>query len=230
MTEYPQINQVNENTLIIYFNGTIEIGTPSQISSLVKAIKKWPDAEIIDVTPSYTSLLINYNPLISNYEQIHAKLIQSLVDCKTDKTANQSQLIEIPVYYSTESGLDLEDTANLIGVSIETLIELHSQPEYTVFALGFMPGFAFMGIIEPQLVLPRLSTPRTTVPPGSVAIAEKQTAIYPDSTPGGWRLLGRSPMTLFDSKLNPPQPYQIGDRVKFTPITRESYLALGGEL
>ncbi len=226
----PKINQVNENTLIIYFGDGIDTDLPAQIAALIRQIKQWPDDQIIDVTPSYTSLLISFSPLSLDYNEIKAKLLQSINDCQNEKITSSSKLVEIPVYYSPESGLDLEDTAALIGISIDKLIELHQKPEYTVFALGFMPGFAFMGIIEPPLVLPRLSTPRTQVPPGSVAIAEKQTAVYPESTPGGWRLLGRSPMKLFDPELKPPQPYQIGDRVKFKPIDKESYLALGGEL
>ena len=118
----------------------------------------------------------------------------------------------------------------MIGVSVDELIKLHCEPDYLVFALGFMPGFAFMGILNDKLILPRLSTPRTRVPPGSVAIAEKQTAVYPESTPGGWRLLGKSPTTLFDQDKNPPQPYQIGDRVRFKPVSKQRYLSLGGKL
>lgn len=230
MFEFPKIQSVNENTFIIYFTQDFDIKMPAQIAAIIEQLKSWPDALITDVTPSYTSLLVNYNFMLISSDEMRLKLDDAVRTTAQPEAQKQSQLIEIPVYYSPESGLDLVDTAKLIGISAEELIELHSEPEYLVFALGFMPGFAFMGILNQKLILPRLSTPRTAVPAGSVAIAEKQTAVYPESTPGGWRLLGKSPATLFDVNNNPPQPYQIGDRVKFRPISKTQYLSAGGKL
>ena len=230
MSDFPQINQVNENTFIIYFTRDFDINMPAYIAAIIEQIKAWPEDFVTDLTPSYTSLLVNFNLLLVSSDEIQQKLLTVIQKAGHTGTDRQSRLVEIPVYYSPESGLDLIDTAKLIDVSVEELIKLHSDPDYLVFALGFMPGFAFMGILNDKLILPRLSTPRTRVPAGSVAIAEKQTAVYPETTPGGWRLLGKSPATLFDPEKNPPQPYQIGDRVKFKPISKQQYLSLGGQL
>lgn len=230
MLNFPYVKQVNESNLIVYFSDEINIQLPTQIASIVNHLNTWKDGTIIDLTPSYTSLLIGFNPALITASRLLEKITAVVEKTRNNIKNIETRLVEIPAYYSTESGLDLKDTAALISVSVEELIELHSQPEYTVFALGFMPGFAFMGVVPEILILPRLSTPRTHVPPGSVAIAEKQTGVYTDTSPGGWRLLGRSPMKFFDLNLNPPQPYQIGDRVKFKPISKQEYLDLGGEL
>jgi KipI family sensor histidine kinase inhibitor len=230
MSDFPVIQPVNENPFNIYFTKDFDITMPAQIAAIIEELKSWQDKLITDVTPSYTSLLVSYNFLLISADEMRQKLtvvVQTATQTATDK---HGQCVELPVYYSPQSGLDLVDTANKIGISVEELIELHSKPEYLVFALGFMPGFAFMGILNDRLILPRLSTPRKAVPAGSVAIAEKQTAVYPEPTPGGWRLLGKSPACLFDVNNNPTQPYQIGDRVKFRPISKEEFLSLGGKL
>ncbi len=230
MSEFPQINQVNENSFIIYFTDDFDIQMPAYIASVIHQIDTWPVNMITDLTPSYTSLLVTFNVLLISSDKIRQKLSKVIHNTACKDIKSRGKLVEIPVYYSPESGLDLIDTAELIGVTVDELVALHSEPEYLVFALGFMPGFAFMGILNNKLILPRLSTPRTRVPAGSVAIAEKQTAVYPEPTPGGWRLLGKSPAKLFDQAKNPPQPYRIGDRVKFRPISKQQYLRLGGQL
>ena len=230
MPIFPIVRQVNESNLIVYFSDEINIELPTQIARIVNNLSTWKNGTIIDLTPSYTSLLICFNPMLITASLLIEKVTVVIEQTQNNNTHVETRLVEIPAYYSAESGLDLEDTAALIGISTEELIELHSQSEYTVFALGFMPGFAFMGIVPEALILPRLSTPRTNVPAGSVAIAEKQTAVYTDTSPGGWRILGRSPMSFFDLNKNPPQPYQIGDKVKFKPISKQEYLDLGGEL
>ena len=230
MSDFPKLKAVNENTFIIYFTDEFDINMPAHIANIIKQLKSWPGNLVTDLTPSYTSLLVNFNVLRISSDEMQQKLDDVIRNGGQSDFQESSHRVEIPVYYSAESGLDLVHTAQTIGISVEEVIELHSQPEYLVFALGFMPGFAFMGILNDKLILPRLSTPRTAVPAGSVAIAEKQTAVYPKPTPGGWRLLGKSPAKLFDVNKSPPQPYQIGDRVKFKPITKQEYLSLGGQL
>ena len=229
MPDFPKIEIVNESNLVVYFSDEIELKLPTQIAFVVNQLNDWKDV-IIDLTPSYTSLLISFNPVLITAEALIDRVAPIIQHSDKSLSTVNTRLIEIPVYYSPESGLDLEDTAASIDASVEEVIRLHSDAEYAVFALGFMPGFAFMGIVDERLRLPRLDTPRTKVPKGSVAITEKQTAVYPEETPGGWRLLGRSPMKLFDPKNDPPQPYQIGDRIKFQPISREQYFQMGGEL
>jgi KipI family sensor histidine kinase inhibitor len=138
--------------------------------------------------------------------------------------------IVLPVYYSTESGADLEHLAEQAELSIADVIALHSGTEYRVYAIGFAPGFAYLGHVDPRIAAPRLPTPRQKVPRGSVAIADRQTAVYPAASPGGWNLIGNCPQRLFDPHAKPVMPVAVGDRVRFEAITRERFLARGGEL
>ena len=138
--------------------------------------------------------------------------------------------VELPVWYAEESGQDLTVVAEHSGLSVQAVIELHSGNQYTAFATGFSPGFCYLGNISEQLDMPRLQTPRRAVPAGSVAIADRQTAVYPAVSPGGWHLLGRCPLPLFDLEQSPPGLIAVGDQVSFKPITRDEFLSLGGTL
>jgi KipI family sensor histidine kinase inhibitor len=146
------------------------------------------------------------------------------------QSSDSGQLVEIPVYYHPESGEDLERLASDAGLSWEAAAELHSNTEYRVYAIGFAPGFAYLGDVDPRIAAPRLATPRSSVPRGAVAIADRQTAVYPASSPGGWNLIGRSPLRMFDPDAKPPMPVSVGDRVRFVPIDREAFLSAGGQL
>ncbi len=138
--------------------------------------------------------------------------------------------MSLPVYYSTESGPDLQALADGAGLTIEQVIAIHQQTEYRVYAIGFAPGFAYLGEVDPRIAAPRLATPRQKVPRGAVAIADRQTAVYPAQSPGGWNLIGLCPQRMFDPNANPTMPVQVGDRVRFEAIDKHIFLALGGEL
>ena len=138
--------------------------------------------------------------------------------------------MELPVYYSPESGPDLQSLSKLVGLSTREIIELHQSIDYRVYAMGFAPGFAYLGEIDSRIAAPRLQTPRLKVPAGSVAIADRQTAVYPCQSPGGWNLIGLCPETMFDMAKTPPTPIKVGDRVRFQQVTRREYMALGGEI
>jgi inhibitor of KinA len=135
-------------------------------------------------------------------------------------------LVEIPVCYGGEFGPDLQDVADSHGLTAERAIELHASTTYTVYFLGFAPGFAYLGEVAEELVTPRLATPRKSVPAGSVGIAGSQTGVYPISTPGGWRLLGRTPVAMFRPERAEMSLLSIGDRVRFSPISREQFAEL----
>ena len=136
----------------------------------------------------------------------------------------------LPVYYHPEAGEDLEALAERAGMSIDDVIALHSGGEYRVYAIGFAPGYAYLGEVDSRIAAPRLSTPRQKVPRGAVAIADRQTAVYPAPSPGGWNLIGRCPVRMFDPDRDPIMPVSVGDRVRFEPIDRARFLELGGEL
>jgi KipI family sensor histidine kinase inhibitor len=173
--------------------------------------------------------LIIYDPLQTDHLSVSHRVraaLQSLQAADMDA----GRTVILPVYYAPESGEDLEALAANAGLSIEEVIALHSGSEYRVYAIGFAPGFAYLGQVDERIAAPRLATPRQKVPRGAVAIADRQTAVYPATSPGGWNLIGRCPTRMFDPDASPTMPVNVGDRVRFEPINREQFLTLGGEL
>jgi KipI family sensor histidine kinase inhibitor len=156
--------------------------------------------------------------------------LRLLLEGLESQPLSPGRLVELPAWYAPETGADLAALAARAGISTGELIRVHSETEYRVYAIGFAPGFAYLGEVDARIAAPRLQTPRAQVPRGSIGIADRQTAVYPAASPGGWNLIGRCPLRLFDPAATPCMPLAVGDRVRFSPIDREQYLALGGEL
>ena len=171
---------------------------------------------IIETVPAYCTVLVHYDSLTTTYNEIKNQIEEklALID---DATHRPSRRLKIPVLYGNASGLDFETVATTLALSPSELIRLHSEREYTVYMMGFTPGFPYLGILNEKLTLPRMSTPRTRVPAGSVAIAGSQTGIYPIDSPGGWHILGWTPLKLFDPLSESPFLFTPGDVVKFVP-------------
>jgi inhibitor of KinA len=170
-------------------------------------------------------VLVKFDPRKWRHEQLEEILKQYLGRLE-DVTLPEPRQVEIPVCYGGEYGPDLTDVSEMHGMTPAQVIELHSSTTYVVYFLGFVPGFAYLGELPEALVTPRLATPRRRVPPGSVAIAGRQTGVYPVATPGGWRLLGRTPISMFRPDQEGFSLLSIGDRVRFTPISQEQFAAL----
>lgn len=185
-------------------------------------------AALVDLVPSYTTLMLHYDLTRLDDAQARALCEHALKDLQPS-TADSGRELSLPVWYHPSVGPDLEPLARQRGLRVDALIALHSGRAYSVFALGFAPGFAFMGLVDPRLASPRLATPRQAVAAGSVGIAERQTAIYPAVSPGGWNLVGRSPARLFDPSLEGFSLLRPGDRVRFEPVQRDEFLRLGGD-
>lgn len=183
---------------------------------------------LIDLVPSYTTLMLHYDLRRIGSAQARALIEQALHDLQPVAEGG-GRRHEIPVWYHPQVGPELNLLAARSGLSVSEIIELHSGQDYQVFALGFAPGFAYMGLVDPRLASPRLDTPRKRVPQGSVALAERQTATYPQASPGGWNVLGRTPTALFDRTLDGYSLLQPGDRVRFVPISHDQFLRLGGD-
>lgn len=204
-----------------------------QLLQLGDAVQSQLGEAITDAVIGYTTLTLFFDPSVTTREHVIAALGRCADKLSLDDNDNQpvtSQLITLPVYYGTDSGEDLLPLARLSGLSIDEVIALHSGCDYTAYATGFAPGFCYLGEIPESIAAPRLSSPRRYVPAGSVAIADRQTAVYPRPSPGGWRLIGRCPLPLFDASQTPPNRIQVGDRVRFEPISRTQFLELGGSL
>jgi KipI family sensor histidine kinase inhibitor len=200
-----------------------------RINALSECLRMQLGAQLIDRVPGWTSLLLHYDLLRCNHQQLLAQLTPVLdVWLQTPAPpAVNAPLLELPVWYA---GADLACVAQACDLTVAQVIDLHSAVEYRVGVIGFAPGFAYLGELDARLALPRRATPRSQVPAGSLAIAERQTAIYPQASPGGWHLLGRCPWPLFDLQQRPPCRLAVGDRVRFIPIDQPSYLAAGGTL
>lgn len=227
-TEYPKIVIASESSSIVYFSERPCSQTSDQIAYTAKALKAKLGEDLIDLVPSYHSLLVIYNPLIFDYQDIEKEIRDALKKWTPNHHYKKTKTIEIPVYYSLESGPDLQRLAKHSGLTIDEIIAIHQQTKYTVYAMGFAPGFAYLGEVDKRIAMPRLSTPRKRVPQGAVAIADRQTAIYPSPSPGGWNLIGLCPIRLFDANQQPHSPVEVGDQLSFKSIDRNEFIALGG--
>lgn len=232
-----RITPVNESCVLLSFAEEISVEQASRVASAAAAIQKAYASFIFDCVPAYTTLLIYFDRARVQGEKFCALLATTLAGWQREyeqqtNPGGGTNTVNIPVYYHPEVGLDLPLLAERKQRGIEEIIELHQQATYTVYSIGFAPGFAYMGNVDTRIAEPRLATPRPLVPKGSVGIADRQTGIYPQALPGGWNIVGRSPITLFsiDEKGNPQCPYKMGDRVRFFAITREQFLAQGGVL
>ncbi|WP_299312232.1 allophanate hydrolase subunit 1 [uncultured Halomonas sp.] len=185
---------------------------------------------LLDLVPSYTTLLVLFDPLALTPGEARARLEGLLAGLAPDERAEAGELHELPTWYDPSVGPDLHRVARHSGMGVEEVVACHAGRDYRVFALGFAPGFAFMGLLDERLEVPRLDTPRKRVPVNSVAIAGRQTAAYPAVTPGGWNLLGRTAARLFDRDREGFSLLRVGDRVRFVPVDRGTFESLGGDV
>ena len=200
---------------------------PVRIALLGERIQRTFGVAVTDLVAGWTSLLVHYDPLRLTLAELQAGLQPLLADWPgAAATTTGGRLHEVPTLYA---GPDLAEVAERCGLSEAEVIACHSGRDYQVGAIGFMPGFAFLGELDERLALPRRSTPRTAVPAGSLAIAERQTAVYPQATPGGWNLIGRCRWTVFDAQAEPPCRLAVGDRVRFVPVDEAAFHAQGGQ-
>lgn len=225
-----QLVQVNESALMITFGDRIDPELPHYIARLNHTISQQLGTAITDAIPSYTSLLLEYHPLKITARQLMTSVqsIQKQLEHSTERLP--SRTIILPVYYGAPVAPDLDSLARTHQLSPEEVIAIHSQQQYSVCAIGFAPGFAFLAAVDPLIATPRHPKPRRQIPAGSVGIADKQTAVYPNASPGGWQIIGNCPCSLFDPMAEPIMPFSVGDTVKFKPIDVEEYQSLGGKL
>jgi KipI family sensor histidine kinase inhibitor len=224
-----KIEIAGQNAFIIYFAEQTSAAVSAQIQAAVDNILTSMADSIVDLVPSYASLLVIFDLGRSDPFAIRQGLRAALANLDAVDGA-AGDLVTLPVYYSHESGPDLEVIAKRGNLSVEEVIDIHQQQEYRVYAIGFAPGFAYLGEVDERIAAPRLATPRQKVPRGAVAIADRQTAVYPAVSPGGWNLIGRCPTRMFDPASDPSMPVKVGDRIRFSAIERARFLELGGEL
>jgi inhibitor of KinA len=214
----------SDQALLVYLGEEIGAAAHERVVRLLRVLQSEPIKWLRNIQPAYCSLLITFDAAAVDHAEVQAKI--SELEKRAERLpAAKARLVEVPVCYGGEFGPDLEDVAAKHGLTAEKAVELHFARTYHAYFLGFAPGFAYLGDLAEEIVTPRLQTPRKEVAPGSVGIAGRQTAVYPFATPGGWRLIGRTPLEIFRKDREPMGLIAIGDQVKFRPITRAEFLA-----
>jgi inhibitor of KinA len=222
---YPQFQHASDQSLLVYFDQQISLTAHQQVRKLLKLLEQEPVAGIRNLNPAYCSILITFDALQLNHDVLQAALLRYF-DRLDAVPLPEGRELQIPTCYGGVFGPDLKEVAALHGMTPAQAIELHASVSYLVYFLGFLPGFAYLGELPEALATPRLDTPRRTTPPGSVGIAGNQTGVYPFDTPGGWRLIGRTPIAMFRPDRQAMSFLSIGDRVRFAPISSEQFAAL----
>lgn len=209
-------------SIVVEFENEISEKVNSKVRSMCLAIEKSMLTGIEEVIPTYRSLLVNYNPLEIRGDSLIEKL-KDIENRLEEIKIPKPKVVEIPTLYGDDFGPDLKFVANYNNLSIEEVIKIHSRGKYLIYMLGFTPGFPYLGGMSEKIATPRLENPRTRIPAGSVGIAGSQTGIYPVESPGGWRLIGKTPLKLFNPDHQPPFLLQAGDYLKFTAIDEEEF-------
>jgi KipI family sensor histidine kinase inhibitor len=215
---FPRFDPVGETGLLVTLGDTIEPVLNRRVHALARALSVCGLPGLGEAVPGYATLLIHYDPLAWEVDALREQTA-ALINRVGDETIDfQPRRVEIPVVYGGRYGPDLEFVAETHDLITAEVIARHSARDYPVYLIGFMPGFPYLGGLDPELATPRLETPRSCVPAGSVGIAGGQTGVYPFESPGGWRLIGRTPLRLVDWHKDPPFLLQPGDLVRFVPV------------
>lgn len=209
----------------MYLGDAIGLETHQHVLRLFRLLEARPIPGVRNLHPAYCSVMIVFDPVRQDHETVE-RILREYIGELDSAALPPPRTVEIPICYGNTYGPDLGDVAALHGISPERVVELHSSATYIVYFLGFVPGFAYLGGLPAEIATERLATPRKRVPAGSVAIGGDQTGIYPFETPGGWRLIGSTPFTIFDRESPAMSRLQMGDKVHFLSISPDQFLAL----
>ena len=220
--DHPKFLTMGDRSLLVELSAEISLEVNRRVRSLYYSLSHRKLNGIVELLPSYTSLLIVFDPLVVSISALRAVVTQML-DSPAEMRIPKPKTVEIPVVYGGDFGPDLDWVADYHRLSPAEVVRHHSATVYHVYMIGFTPGYPYMGEVPGEIVTPRRGTPRTHVPRGSVGIAQKQTGIYPVESPGGWQIIGRTPLLLFDPYGTPPTLLETGDVVTFYPIKKEAF-------
>lgn len=213
--DFPRIRAMGDAAVLVELGNVLDAALNARVHALARRIEH--ARGVTATVPGYTTLLVEYEPARCEYDALCHE-IENALEAVDALPVRETRVIEIPTRYGGEFGPDLEFVARHNGLTTREVIEIHARATYQVFMLGFAPGFPYLGIVDENIAAPRLETPRARVPAGSVGIAGRQTGIYPRVSPGGWRLIGRTDVKLFDPTREPPTLLRAGDHVKFVAV------------
>lgn len=220
--QFPRFLQAGEEGMVVEFGDEIDPEINLLVIRLEKELSQEKIEGIEETLPTYRSLFLSFDPLKISFQELKRRL-EGIIQFLETQNPVEGKLFRIPVVYGGEYGPDLKGVADWKGLSEEEVIEYHTSREYRVFMIGFTPGFPYLGVLPKEIAVPRLETPRLKVPKGSVGIAELQTGIYPLPSPGGWRIIGRTPLELFRPEMDPSFLLSPGDRVRFFSISPSEF-------
>jgi len=225
----PRYLCAGDTGLVVEFGNEISEDINRRVHDLARYVEERRLTGVVDLVPTYRSLLVTYDPLrttISELEQAVAALEAELGTVERPP----AKVVEIPTAYGGEFGPDLAFVAEHAKLHEDEVVRIHAGPDYLVYMMGFTAGFPYLGGMSPRIAAPRLKTPRTSIPAGSVGIAQQQTGIYPADSPGGWQIIGRTPVRIFDPACDPPVAVEAGNYVRFMPIEGSAYQAIEAQV
>lgn len=219
----PTISPVGDRAISIDFGQVIDPTINRHIRQTIERIKELQLEGIIELVPTYCALLVEYDAMLYSYSEICNIIEPTLEEGMTNTTNELVTVVEVPTVYGGEFGPDLSFVASHNHLSEGEVISIHSGTDYLVYMLGFIPGFTYLGGMDPRIATPRLSSPRTLIPAGSVGIAGEQTGTYPSDSPGGWQIIGRTPVTMYDMSKAQAALLKTGDYVRYVPIDESEF-------
>ena len=220
--EYPRILPTGDRALTVEFGNEIDEHINAKLMGLIKILSDQRIKGIEEFVPSFCAVLIHYNPAILSYTKM-VDIVNRALSVPVQEISHHKRTIKVPVCYDKKYGPDIEDVAAHAGISVDEVIRIHTSKPYLVYMLGFQPGFPYLGGLDERLHTPRLETPRIKLEAGSVGIGGGQTGLYPMESPGGWRIIGVTPVRCYNPDKARPIPYRAGDRIRFVPITTEEF-------
>lgn len=221
----PTIAPLGDAAAVVTFGNSIDPDTHQRVLAFAAHLDSSSLPAMVEHIPSFTTVTVTYDPLASSFADFAASLEAALGQVASGESPTEGEPVEIHVCYGGEFGPDLDFVAAHNDLTPDEVVEIHSGATYVVYMIGFVPGFPYLGGMSSRIGAPRLDAPRAAVPAGSVGIAGAQTGIYPIESPGGWRLIGRTPRCLFDPRATAPSLLRAGDRVRFVPVERAAYEA-----
>ena len=223
--EYPRILPVGDRALTVEFGNEINEKINAHLMGFINKLKELNIKGIEEMVPSFRAVLIHYNPGVHTYGEM-CDIIQHALSMKISDVNHKKRVVEVPVCYENGLGPDIEFVAKHAGLTVEEVIKIHSSNPYLIYMLGFQPGFPYLGGLDERIHTPRLEKPRIKLEAGSVGIGGAQTGLYPMESPGGWQIIGLTPVRCYNPSAKEPIPYRAGDYIRFVPISYEEYLRL----
>ncbi|MCI1580354.1 MAG: 5-oxoprolinase subunit PxpB [Clostridium beijerinckii] len=227
-----KISQISETAALVEFGMKISEDINKKVRTFCTYLDEKPFCGMVEYVPAFTSVSVVYNPLAMKSEapyEVVKTILDNIISKLDFSLGDEEHIVEIPVCYGGEFGQDIEEVAKINNITVDQVIKIHSEGKYLVYMIGFAPGFPYLGGMSEKIAAPRRESPRTAIPAGSVGIAGMQTGVYPIETPGGWQLIGKTPLKLFDLKRKTKSLLKAGDIVKFYPISYEEYIQLKEE-